>query len=314
MVSGLARPCIVEEVVAVAREVGADTVAHGCTGKGNDQVRFEVGFYVLAPDLKVLAPIRDADIPREKAIALAEEWGIPHRERRHDRTRSTRTCGAAPRSADRSRTPGSPRRRTRSNAPPRPPTRPEEPAEIAITFERGVPVALDGAVASLPEIVRALDALAGSYGFGRVDMIENRRVGHQEPRAVRGAGRTRHHPRAPGARGPDARARGGAPQAAPGAALGRPRVRRPVVRARCVRRSTPTSKRRSPTSPARCGCGSSRGPASWSGVAATTPSTIFGLATYGSEDAFDQSDAEGYVRLYGLPLKVWSAKQGSGPR
>src|SRR4029077_13016400 len=73
MVSGLARPCIVEEVVKVAREVGADTVAHGCTGKGNDQVRFEVGFYVLAPELTVLAPIRDADIPREKAIALASE-------------------------------------------------------------------------------------------------------------------------------------------------------------------------------------------------------------------------------------------------
>ena len=77
MVSGLARPCIVEEVVKVAREVGASTVAHGCTGKGNDQVRFEVGFGVLAPDLEVLAPIRDAGIPRDKAIALAAEWGIP---------------------------------------------------------------------------------------------------------------------------------------------------------------------------------------------------------------------------------------------
>ncbi len=77
MVSGLARPCIVEEVAKVAREVGAGAVAHGCTGKGNDQVRFEVSFGVLAPDLEVLAPIRDANIPREKAIALAEEWGIP---------------------------------------------------------------------------------------------------------------------------------------------------------------------------------------------------------------------------------------------
>src|SRR5262249_54273960 len=77
MVSGLARPLIVEEVVRVAREVGADVVAHGCTGKGNDQVRFEVGFGVLAPDLQILAPIRDANIPREKALALAAEWGIP---------------------------------------------------------------------------------------------------------------------------------------------------------------------------------------------------------------------------------------------
>ena len=77
MVSGLARPLIAEEVVGVAREVGADVVAHGCTGKGNDQVRFEVSFGVLAPDLEVLAPIRDANIPREKALALADEWGIP---------------------------------------------------------------------------------------------------------------------------------------------------------------------------------------------------------------------------------------------
>ena len=77
MVSGLARPLIADEVVKVARELGADTVAHGCTGKGNDQVRFEVSFAVLAPDLDILAPIRDAGIPREKALALADEWGIP---------------------------------------------------------------------------------------------------------------------------------------------------------------------------------------------------------------------------------------------
>ncbi len=77
MVSGLARPLIVDEVVRVAREVGADAVAHGCTGKGNDQVRFEVSFGVLAPDLEVLAPVRDPGIPRDKAVALAEEWGIP---------------------------------------------------------------------------------------------------------------------------------------------------------------------------------------------------------------------------------------------
>src|SRR5262245_21950131 len=77
MVSGLARPCIAEEVVRVAREVDARTIAHGCTGKGNDQVRFEVSFAVLAPELHVVAPIRDANIPREKALVLAEEWGIP---------------------------------------------------------------------------------------------------------------------------------------------------------------------------------------------------------------------------------------------
>ena len=77
MVSGLARPCIVEEVVTVAREIDASTVAHGCTGKGNDQVRFEVGSACWRRTSQVLAPIRDANIPREKAIGLAAEWGIP---------------------------------------------------------------------------------------------------------------------------------------------------------------------------------------------------------------------------------------------
>src|SRR5205085_3259041 len=72
LVSSLARPLIAEEVVRVAKEVGADTLAHGCTGKGNDQVRFEVAFGALAPEMQVIAPVRDPGIPREKAIALAQ--------------------------------------------------------------------------------------------------------------------------------------------------------------------------------------------------------------------------------------------------
>ena len=77
LVSALSRPLIAKHLVVAAREHGADTVAHGCTGKGNDQVRFEVGIGALAPDLLVLAPVRDSGMTRDKAIAFAEQKGLP---------------------------------------------------------------------------------------------------------------------------------------------------------------------------------------------------------------------------------------------
>ncbi len=176
MVSGLARPLIVEEVVNVAREIGADVVAHGCTGKGNDQVRFEVSFGVLAPDLQVLAPIRDANIPREKALVLAEEWGIPLASivssYSVDENLWGRTAECGPLEDPWVAPPEDAFARTAPLE-----ARPTEPAEVVVAFERGLPVALDGDAAGLPSVIRALDLLGGTYGFGRVDMIENRRVG-----------------------------------------------------------------------------------------------------------------------------------------
>jgi argininosuccinate synthase len=176
MVSALARPLIADEVVKVAREVRADVVAHGCTGKGNDQVRFEVSFGVLAPDLRVIAPIRDDGIPREKAIALAEEWGIPVADVATsysvDENLWGRTVECGPLEDPWAAPPEDAFERT---APPE--RRPHEPAEVAVTFEAGVPVALDGVPTALPDLIRTVDGLGGAYGFGRVDMIENRRVG-----------------------------------------------------------------------------------------------------------------------------------------
>ena len=96
LVSALSRPLIVRHLAAAARSHGASTVSHGCTGKGNDQVRFEVGIANLAPDLKVIAPVRDYAWTREKAIAYAEEKGLPiEAEQELARTRSTRTSGVA---------------------------------------------------------------------------------------------------------------------------------------------------------------------------------------------------------------------------
>ncbi len=310
MVSGLARPCIVEEVVKVAREVGASVVAHGCTGKGNDQVRFEVSFGVLAPDLEVLAPIRDANIPREKAIALADEWGIPIASvvttYSVDENVWGRTAECGPLEDPWVAPPEDAFERT---APPE--DRPTEPAEITLTFDRGVPVALDGEAVALPELIRRLDVLGGSYGFGRVDMIENRRVGIK----------SRELYEVPGAL----------------AIIRAHQALEDLTLERDLAHHKPQLEQRWADlvydgqwfSPLRAAIdayvdatqaqvtGDVRlrfEPGSCTVVGRRSDHSLYdlSLATYGSGDAFDQSDAEGYVRLYGLPLKVWSAKQGTG--
>ena len=312
MVSGLARPCIVEEVVAVAREVGADTVAHGCTGKGNDQVRFEVGFYVLAPDLKVLAPIRDADIPREKADRPRRGVGDPHRERRHDLLGRREPVGPH-RGVRAARGPlgGPARGRVRAHRLAR------RAAGGARRDRRHVrarlPVALDGAAASLPEIVRALDALGGSYGFGRVDMIENRRVGiksrelyevpgalaiiraHQALEDLTLEREVAHHKPLLEQRWADLVYDG--QWFSP--------LRQAIDAYVDATQSHVTGEVRLRFEPGSCIVVGRRSDHS---------STISVWRPTGAEDAFDQSDAEGYVRLYGMPLKVWSAKQGTGAR
>jgi argininosuccinate synthase len=310
MVSGLARPCIVEEVVEVAREVGASVVAHGCTGKGNDQVRFEVSFGVLAPDLEVLAPIRDANIPREKAIALAAEWGIPIASvvttYSVDENVWGRTAECGPLEDPWVAPPEDAFERTAAPA-----ERPTEPAEITVTFDRGVPVALDGETLALPALIGRLDVLGGSYGFGRVDMIENRRVGIK----------SRELYEVPGAL----------------AIIGAHQALEDLTLERDLAHHKPQLEQRWADlvydgqwfSPLRAAIdayvdatqtnvtGEVRlrfEPGSCTVVGRRSEHSLYdlSLATYGSGDAFDQSDAEGYVRLYGLPLKVWSAKQGTG--
>ena len=310
MVSGLARPAIVEEVVEVAREVDADTVAHGCTGKGNDQVRFEVGFGVLAPDLHVLAPIRDAHIPRDKAIALAEEWGIPVSDVATkysiDENLWGRTAECGPLEDPWVAPPEDAFDRTAAPA-----DRPTEPTEIVAAFERGLPVALDGEAATLPEVIRALDELGGRYGFGRVDMIENRRVGIK----------SRELYEVPGALAIIL-----AHQALEDVTLERDTAHaKPQLEQRWadlvydgqwfsplreaidafvdVTQTHVTGDVRLRFEPGSCTVVGRRSPHSLYDLS---------LATYGSEDAFDQSHAAGYLRLYGLPLKVWSAKQRAG--
>ena len=310
MVSGLARPLIADEVVKVAREVDASVVAHGCTGKGNDQVRFEVSFGVLAPDLRVLAPIRDPGIPRDKAVVLAEEWGIPlsnvATSYSIDENLWGRTVECGPLEDPWAPPPEDAFERTAAPA-----DRPSEPAEIVLTFERGLPVALDGEPTALPALIRSVDALAGRYGFGRVDMLENRRVGIKSRELYEVSGAL--------------------------ALITAHRALEDLTLEREVAHFKPGIEQRwselvydglwfSPLREALDGfveatqahvSGDVRlelSPGACTVVGRRSESSLYdlSLATYGGGDAFDQRLAEGFVTLWGLPLKVWSGVQGHG--
>ncbi len=174
LVSALSRPVIVKHLVAEARRHGATSVAHGCTGKGNDQVRFEVGTRALAPDLDVLAPARVWGLTREESIEYAAKWDIPltvTKEKLYSIDENlwgkAIECGVI---------------EDPWNRPPEDvytmtvPTA-TEPTEVVIAFESGLPVSLDGRALSPEPLIAELNKLVGSYGYGRLDMVENRRVG-----------------------------------------------------------------------------------------------------------------------------------------
>jgi argininosuccinate synthase len=174
LVSSLSRPVIVKHLVAAAREYGADAIAHGCTGKGNDQVRFEVSTRALAPDLDVIAPVRGWGLTREQSIDYAERFAIP-----------VTVTKASPYSIDQNLWGRTIECGILEDPWQQPPeevfelTTPTatDPIEMVIAFESGLPVALDGVPMSLQDLIDAVTAVVGSYGWGRVDMVENRRVG-----------------------------------------------------------------------------------------------------------------------------------------
>ncbi|BAP97067.1 argininosuccinate synthase [Mycobacteroides abscessus subsp. bolletii 1S-154-0310] len=177
LVSAISRPLIVKHLVAAAREHGGGIVAHGCTGKGNDQVRFEVGFASLAPDLEVLAPVRDYAWTREKAIAFAAENEIP-----------INVTKKSPFSIDQNvwgRAVETGFLEDLWNAPTKdvydytedPTLNWGAPDELIVTFDKGVPTAIDGHPVSVLEAIVELNRRAGAQGVGRLDVVEDRLVG-----------------------------------------------------------------------------------------------------------------------------------------
>jgi argininosuccinate synthase len=175
--TALSRYVISRHLVRIAREVGARAIAHGSTGKGNDQVRFEVATGLLAPDLTVMAPIRDWKLSRDQALAYAAEHGIPVPVTKKSPYsidfnlwgRSVE-CGIL---EDPWEEP--PADAYYLTADPR--EAPDEPEYLTITFERGRPVALDGRRLPLVDLIGELTKRAGRHGVGRVDMVESRLVG-----------------------------------------------------------------------------------------------------------------------------------------
>ena len=174
LVSALSRPLIAKHMVAVAREHGADAVAHGCTGKGNDQVRFEVSTRALAPDLEVIAPVRGWGLTREQSIEYAQRYAIPITVTKKspysiDQNLWGRTIECGILEDPWEQPPEEVYELTTPTA--------TEPTELVVPFEQGVPVAIDGRAMPLHELVNEVTRVVGSYGWGRIDMVENRRVG-----------------------------------------------------------------------------------------------------------------------------------------
>ena len=176
LISALSRPVIADAVATVALDAGADAVVHGCTGKGNDQLRFELAFKSRFPGVRVIAPLRDRIWSRDEEIAYAEARGIPVEAKREspysiDDNLFGRAIEAGLLEDPWLAPPEDAFALTSS------PASAPAPEEIVLGFEAGVPVALDGETLALAELIAVLNEQAGRYGIGRVDMVENRAVG-----------------------------------------------------------------------------------------------------------------------------------------
>ncbi|MEM9271447.1 MAG: argininosuccinate synthase [Cyanobacteria bacterium P01_F01_bin.143] len=175
--TALARPLIAKLLVDAAEKYGADAVAHGCTGKGNDQVRFDVGIMALNPNLKVLAPAREWGMSREEAISYGEKFGIESPVKKSspysiDKNLLGRSVEAGPLEDPMTEPPEEVYEMTRAIA-----DTPDEPEYLEIGFEQGIPVSLNGDAMEPVALISQLNAIVGKHGIGRIDMIENRVVG-----------------------------------------------------------------------------------------------------------------------------------------
>ena len=179
--TSIARPLIAKRQIEIARQVGADAVSHGATGKGNDQVRFELGYYALEPGIKVIAPWREWDLlSREKLLAYAEKHGIPV-EMKHKQ-------GGAPYSMDANllhisfegrhlENPNAEAEESMWRWTVSPEKAPDQAEVIEIEFKQGDPIAINGKAMKAHELLAELNRLGGKHGIGRLDLVENRFVG-----------------------------------------------------------------------------------------------------------------------------------------
>lgn len=308
LVSALSRPLIVKHQVAIARQYGADGIAHGCTGKGNDQVRFEVAAMALAPDLELVAPVRNWGFTREDSIAYAAEHSIPvgaTKEKLYsiDDNLWGRAIECGEMEDPWAKPPEGVWQMTRQTR--------TDPSEVTINFEAGVPVGIDGRRLELHGLIIELNHLVGSYGWGRLDMVENRRVGIK----------SRETYEAPGALAVML-----AHADLEGITLERDLQRQKIALEhryaelvydglwfsplREALDAFIDSSQRPVTGDVRLALEANRCYV----VGRKAPLSLYdyGLATYDAADRFRHADSEGFVRLWGLGLATWSSVQGPG--
>ncbi len=308
LATALSRPLMAKLLVDAARETGASAVAHGCTGKGNDQVRFDVSVRALAPHLKIVAPVREWGMTRDEEIAYAEEYGI-----------AVPVTKASPYSTDENLWGRSIECGVLEDPWEEPPeevyawTRavgatPDEAAYVTIGFEHGMPASLDGEALDGETLVRRLNELAGLHGVGRIDMVEDRLVGiksreiYEAPAAVTLLA---------------------AHEALEALTLSKPQLR---LKARVAQEYADLiynglwftahhqdlaayvrSTQRYVSGQVRMRL--HKGTATAVGRQAEHSLYHFGLATYDKGDQFDQSAAPGFIDIWGLPVRVQAEAQ-----
>ena len=175
--TALARPLIAKILVEAAAKYDADAIAHGCTGKGNDQVRFDVSCAALNPNLKILAPAREWGMSREQTIAYGEKFGIPAPVKKSspfsiDKNLLGRSIEAGTLEDPANEPPEEIYEMTKAIA-----DTPNEPEYLEIGFQKGLPTTINGTAKNPVELIEQLNKIVGNHGIGRIDMIENRLVG-----------------------------------------------------------------------------------------------------------------------------------------
>ncbi len=305
LATALARPLIARMLVDEARKRGAKAIAHGCTGKGNDQVRFDLTVMALAPDLKIIAPLRgDMNMSREEEIEYAQKRGIPvpttvENPYSVDENLWGRSCEAGVLEDPWNEPPEDAYTWTVSPA-----ASPDAPAYLEIGFEAGKPASLDGRVLSFLEIVEELNRKGGEYGVGRIDMIENRLVGIKS-REIYEA--------------PAATILIEAHRALETLTLTREALHfKPILEAKFaemiyfgqwfepLREALQAAMAKlQETVSGTVRVKLYKGTATVVGRKSPNSLYDYGLATYDKADVFDHKASEGFISLWGLPMKIW---------
>ena len=311
--TSMARPLLAKGQVDYARQIGADAVAHGCTGKGNDQVRFELAYQALAPELEVIAPWRHWDIKsREDALDYADKRGIAVTASRTKIYSRDRNLWHISHEGGALESPGNPPPDDVWVMTTDPRRAPDEPLELTLGLVGGVPTALNGERLPAEVLLARLNDLGGRHGVGRVDICENRLVGmksrgvyetpggtilYEASRTLRALTMERDTLRLCEKLMPDY-----ADLVYTGRWFHPTRVALDALFAQATRHVTGEVRVRLYKGAA-------------TALAATSPHSLFSedLATFGHSARFDHADSAGFVKLYGLPGAVAARVQGAGP-